>query len=201
MRDQADTGFSRHLDALLRQVPEALCAVFVDIEGEAVDISSRVDAFDARIAGAEMAIVAASARACAGALGQGELLELRIEGHERSILVRHVSEGYDLVVLLRSNVVSARAAEVSAATAIQLMAEAGLKPPPSFAVLRAVERRTSGHGVAVPTAFDEGGVRRRVEAVLGYVEEDTVVKFLVRLDNGEELVLVNEVGTGRWLRS
>lgn len=201
VRDQDVTGFTGHLTALLRQVPEALCAVFVDGEGEAVDLSSRLDAFDARIAGAELAIVMAGAREAAQKLRQGALLELRFEGSARSVIVRHVSEGYDLVVLVESDTISARAAEATAATAVALMAEAKLPPPPSYAVLRSVEYRASRTGIAMPRAFDEGGVRRRIEAVLGHREEGGEMKFLVRLDTGEELLIAREHATGRWQRS
>lgn len=199
-RDQAATGFTRHLDTLVRQLPEAVCAVFVDGEGETVDLSSRIDPFETRIAGAEMAIVLASVRAAQARLGHGEMLEVRVEGHDRSIVARTVGEGYDLVLLVRSSTISARAAEMTAATAIALLVEAGLKPPPSYAVLRSVEQRESRAGFATPSAFDENGVRRRVEAVLGHRHEDGEVKFLVRLDDGEELVIAREQATGRWRR-
>jgi hypothetical protein len=200
-RDVADTGFSRHLDALIRQVPEALCAVFVDGEGESVDLSARVDAFDARITAAELAIVLASLRRSSAKQQCGEVLELRCECPERSLIARHVSEGYDLVVLVQSDTISARAAEMTAATAIALMVEAGLKPPSSYAVLRSVEQRPSRSGLAVPRSFEESGVRRRIEAVLGHRQEGSQVRYLVRLDTGEEMMIAHDSNTGRWLRS
>jgi predicted regulator of Ras-like GTPase activity (Roadblock/LC7/MglB family) len=200
-RDQADTDFSRHLDALLRQVPEALCAVFVDAEGEAIDLASRIDPFDARVAGAEVAIVLAGARMAAARLGQGTALEIRIEGTLRSVIVRNVSSaGYDLVLLVASPSISAHAAEMAAATALALLIEAGLEPPASYAVLRSVEQKPSRTGMVVPSAFDDHGVRRRVEAVIGHRCEDGEVKFLVRLADGEELVMVQERASGRWTR-
>lgn len=199
-RDQADTSFTRHLETLLRQLPEALCAIFVDGEGEAVDLAARLDLFDARIAGAELAIVMASARMATERMRAGTTLEVRIEGAARSIIVRHVSEGYDLVVLVSAETISAHVADVTAATAIALLVEAGLDPPPSYALLRSVEQRPSRTGLSVPSAFDDFGVRRRVTSVLGHSVEGGEVKFLVRLDNGQELVLVNERATGKWTR-
>jgi predicted regulator of Ras-like GTPase activity (Roadblock/LC7/MglB family) len=199
-RDQAVTGFSGHLDNLIRQLPEALCAVFIDGEGETIDLASRLDLFDARVTGAEMAVLLASVRQSFLKLSQGETLEFRLEGSERSIIARHVSEGYDLIVLIQAATISARAAELTAAAAISLLVEAGLKPPPSYAVLRAVEQRPSRTGLLVPTAFEEGGVRRRVESILGHRADTGEAKFLVRLDDGEELVLEQENSTGKWRR-
>ena len=200
-RDQAATGFSKHLDALVRQVPEALCAVFVDGEGETIDLATRMDTFEARVVGAELAIVLASARNARLKLNEGALLELRIEGATRSVVVRTVSEGYDLTLMVNSADISARVAEVVAATALALLLEAGLKPPPSYAVLRSVEQRPSRMGIAVPTAFEEGGIRRRVEAVLGHRDDgDGVVKLLVRLAGGEELVVAHDRSVGQWRR-
>ena len=129
-RDQDATAFSKHLETLLHELPEAICAVFVDGEGETGDLASRVEPFEARIAGAEMSIVLHGLRIVRAKLGEGALIELRIEGTTRSILVRHVSVGYDLVVLLAAAAISARAAEVTAAMAVTLLNEAGLKPPP-----------------------------------------------------------------------
>jgi predicted regulator of Ras-like GTPase activity (Roadblock/LC7/MglB family) len=199
-RDQAITGFSRHLDGLLAQLPEALCAVFVDPEGETVDVSARVDPFDARVAGAEMAIVLGSARAASRKLGYGDTLEVRLESPQRSVIVRAVSEGYELVLLVGAPAISARAAELVAQTAVALLTEAGLPPPPSYATLRSVERKPSQTGMLVPAAFDDRGVRRKVTAVLGHRTEGGAVKFLVRVDTGEELLLVNEPISGRWTR-
>jgi predicted regulator of Ras-like GTPase activity (Roadblock/LC7/MglB family) len=201
-RDQDSTGFTKHLDSLVRQVPEALCAVFVDAEGEAVDLATRIDPFDARITAAESAIVLHALRASREKLGEGALLEFRIEGVDRSLIIRIVSKGYDLVLLVSGSAISGRAAEMTAATALALLVEAGLSAPPSYAVLRSVEQRPSRIGFVVPTAFEEQGVRRRVEAILGHRDDgDGHVKFLVRLDDGEELVVTHDRVLNRWQRA
>jgi predicted regulator of Ras-like GTPase activity (Roadblock/LC7/MglB family) len=201
-RDIHETGFSKLLDSLVRQLPDAVCAVFIDGEGETVDLASRVDPFDARIAGAEMAIALHTARACRDKLQEGALLEMRIEGARRSMIVRMVSEGYDLVVVVEGSAITGRVAELTASTAIALVVEAGLDPPPSYAVLRSVEERPSKTGLFVPTVFEEAGSRRRVEAILGHRDDGNgVVKFLVRLEDGEELMVVHDRASRRWLRS
>ncbi len=201
-RDFDTTAFSRHLDALVLAIPEALCAVFVDGEGETVDLASRLDPFDARVAGAEMSIVLHGLRMTREKLGEGVVIELRIEGSQRSILVRHVSRGYDLVVLLAAAAVSAQSAELTAGTALALVLEAGLKPPPTTPVLRAVEQRPSRIGFLVPSSFEENGVRRRIAVILGHRDEgDGNVRFLVRLEDGEELVVLHDRAAATWVRT
>lgn len=200
-RDLDVTSFTKHLDALLEALPDAACAVFVDGEGETVDLSSRVDPFDARIAGAECAILLFTVRAGQQKLKKGETLEFRIEADKRSIVVRTVTEGYDLIVLLDAPEISARAAELVATAAIALLKETGLPAPPTARVLRAVEERQSLSGMTMPRAFEKNGVRHKVEAVLGHRNEGDQTRFLVRLDDGEELLLSHEPLSGRWSRA
>lgn len=201
-RDFDATMFSRLLAGLVHGIPEALCAVFVDGEGETVDLASRVDPFDARIAAAEMSIVLHGLRQSREKLDEGRVLELRIEGNKRSILVRHVSKGYDLVVLLGAAAVSAHAAELAVGAASSLAREAGLTLPPATPLLRAVELRPSRIGILVPASFEENGVRHRIAAILGHRDDgDGVVRFLVRLEDGEELVVLHDRTAATWVRT
>jgi predicted regulator of Ras-like GTPase activity (Roadblock/LC7/MglB family) len=203
IRDQAATGFSEVLDELVRSVPEALCAVFVDPEGETVDLASRIDAFDARVTGAEFAVVLALVRAFAAKASAGATLEFRAEGPRRSVIVRAVSEGYDLVLLLGSPTITARAADQVALAAIQLLCEAGLPSPPSFARLRGAEapaRISSKIRGIGPLLIDDAGVQKRVEQTLGFYQGDHGTEVLVRLDDGEELLAWFDVSTNRWTR-
>lgn len=200
-RDKTATGFSRHLDTLLGQVPEALCAIFIDSEGEAIDLASCIDLFDARIAGAEMAVALSSARTMSQKLRQGDSVEVRIEGTRRSIIARHVAEECHLVVMVSTPSISAHVAEATAMTALAILTESGLKPPAAaYLVLRSVEQRPNRTGMPVPSSFEGHGVRHKVEAVLGHRNEGAEVRFLVRLDNGEELVMVHDRVNGGWKR-
>jgi predicted regulator of Ras-like GTPase activity (Roadblock/LC7/MglB family) len=202
-RDQAATGFSEVLDVLVRSVPEALCAVFVDPEGETVDLASRIDAFDARITGAEFAIVLSLARSCSAKLTSGTMLEFRAEGRRRSAIARVVSEGYDLVLLVASPTITARAADQVAIASQELLREAGLPSPPSFARLRGAEApakissRFKGFG---PVLIDDGGVQKRVEQTLGFYQGEQGTEVLVRLDDGEELLAWFDTNANRWTR-
>jgi predicted regulator of Ras-like GTPase activity (Roadblock/LC7/MglB family) len=191
------------LDELVHSIPHAICAVFVDPEGETVDLASRVDPFDARVAGAEFTIVLAAARALASKLALGETLELRVEGSQRSAIVRSVSEGYDLVVLVGAKTIAARVADAVADAAIELLREAGLPPPRSFARLRGAEvptRMSSRFQGIGPVLVEEAGVQRRVERALGFYQGEAGIEVLVRLEDGEELLVWFDSTINRWTR-
>jgi predicted regulator of Ras-like GTPase activity (Roadblock/LC7/MglB family) len=198
-RALAPTGFSPHLDALLDAVPEALAAVFIDDEGETVDLSTRVDDYEARVAGASLAQPLARARAASRASGHGQVVELRVLCDRQAVLARHVGDTTDLVTLLGAPSVAARSAARVAAAATALRSEAGLPPEASAAVLRTVEHRASGSGA--PRSFDHEGQRLRVVDVLGALRDDAQACWLVRVHTGEELLLQREAATGRWLRA
>ncbi|MEI8259266.1 MAG: hypothetical protein WCJ30_26660, partial [Deltaproteobacteria bacterium] len=69
-------------------------------------------------------------------------------------------------------------------------------------VLRAVEQRPSRIGILVPSSFEENGVRRRIAVILGHRDEgDGVVRFLVRLEDGEELVVLHDRQAATWKRT
>lgn len=196
-RALAPTGFSPHLDALLDAVPEALAAVFIDGEGETVDLATRVEDFEARVAGASLAPPLARARAASRATGHGQVVELRVLCDRASLLARHVGDDTDLVTLLAAPSVAARSAARVSAAATALRSEAGLPPSGAALVLRAVERRASGSGA--PRSFDRDGQRLRVVDVLGASAEGTQERWLVRVHTGEELLLVRDAPSGRWL--
>ncbi len=200
-RNNDPTGFTPALDELVQGLPEALCAVFVDGEGEAIDLATRIDPFDARVTGAELTILLARTGAAARSLGHGPVMELRLHGAARSILARHVGDGCDLVLMVSGQGVSAAAAERCAATAGALRTEAGICAPAALAVLHAVELRPSHAGSMVPRAFVEAGVRRRVAAVLGVREDRDGTAFLVRTAEGEEMLVVHDLAGDGWRRA
>lgn len=199
-RSLARTGFTAPLEALLRDLPGVLCATFIDSEGETIDLATRIDAFDARIAGALFALPLESVRALLAALRAGGLAELRAEGGARSMLVRHVAEGCDLVVVTRGPAIGAAVTVRCAVTAQELCAEADLPPPSHHRALQIVELRRRPDGRAAPRAFVEGGVRRWIVAVLGVAERGSRAVWLVRTSRGEELLLAHDLATDRWER-
>ena len=200
-RELLPTGFTPVLESLLRALPEALCAVFVDEEGEAIDLATRIDGFDARVAGAETAIVLSRWRALSSLRQHGPVIELQIVGGSRSLVARSVGGGYDLVVLLSTQGVTAAVSARCATAAGSLRDEAHISAPTPRSVLRAVELRPSETVGEVPRAFVEDGVRRRVAAVLGVLDEGTARAFLVRTVEGEELLVLHNRHTGQWRRA
>lgn len=194
------SGFTPALESLLLDLPEALCATFVDDEGEAIDLATRIDAFDARVAGAVFALPLESIRRLLRTQRLGTLGELRVEGGARAILVRHVAEGCDLVVLVDAPTIGVGVTVRCAVAARELCAEAGLPPPAYHRALRAVEVRRRRDGLAAPRAFVEGGVRRRVSAVLGVAHHGAQTVWLVRAAPEEEMLLAHDLAEDRWER-
>lgn len=194
------TGFTAALEALVFELPEALCAVFIDDEGEAIDLASRVDLFEARIAGAVMALPLTTLRATLRRRRLGGLSGIRLEGGSRSVLVREVASGCDLVVLLDAPGISASTFIRCAVTARELCAEARLEPPRHMHALSGVELRRRPDGLAAPRAFLDGGMRRRVIAVLGVAQHGAQIVWLVRAVPDEEVLLAHDLTTDRWDR-
>jgi len=198
-RDVATTGFTSILEGLVESLPEALCAIFVDGEGEAIDYATRIDPFEAKILGAESALPLARARALARLTNLGEILELRFDAARRAVLARQVTDACTLVLLVQSPSVRIAAVERCALAAQALCIEAGQPLPGALRVLRVVELQ-SGTDRALPQAFIDGGARRIVAAILGVQWGDACNTFLVRTDTGEEMVVEHTFATGQWRR-
>lgn len=194
------SGFTHALEALLHDLPEVLCATFIDDEGETIDLATRIDPFDARVAGAAFSLPLTTARATLRRARLGGLGELRVEGGRRSVLVRQVAIGCDLVLVIDGPGISAAASMRGAVAARELCAESGLEPPPHHHALRAVELRRRPDGLAAPRAFVEGDVRRRVVAVLGVARHGAQIVWLVRVAPDEEVLLAHDLTTDRWDR-
>lgn len=193
-RDNDETAFTPHLEALLEALPEALCATFLDAEGETIDLATRVDAFDARIYAAELALPLASMRAAGKELGVGQIRELRLVGAVRSAVVRSVTDGCDVLLILDGESALGRAAYECERAAEHLATEAGFpsRRPPSV-------RPETASGMT-PEAFLENGRARRVAAVLGAPDATLTEALLVRTEEGDECVIARDPTTERWFR-
>ncbi len=219
LRDQEATGFTLLLNALMEALPEALCAVFIDPEGESVDYAGRINPYDARVTGAEFAVILATCREGATRGGMGHALELRAEGGSKSVLVRMVSEGYDLVVLLATPSIALKAVDKTHQCAMALLRESGLPAPPSFAKLKSGEGRHSSVAMAAvipgkipgiaglcsnpdePLILMDKHGAKIVAAVVGVAPGDLERRMLVRLEDGEEALIVFDAGSNRWKRA
>lgn len=191
------TGFTEPLELLVDALPEAECATLIDDEGEAVDIATRVDPFEARVAGAVLSLPLHLARSFARKAGLGEVLGLWLIGERRAAITARVGDGLDVVLVIDGTVARERVREALAEAAESLRYEAGLA---GDAVGFAVESRRMSSGTVRPTAVVERGVRREVREVLGVLHEETVTHVLVRTDGPRELLLQYDRETGRWSR-
>lgn len=192
-----ETGFTEPLESLVTALPEALSATFIDDEGEAVDLASRVDPFEARVAGAVLALPLHLARAFARKLGLGQVLALWVVGEHRAAITAFVGDGLDLVLVVDGTVGRERVREALGETAATLRYEAGLAgDAPAFEV----EARRMSSGSDRPVAVTERGVRREVREVLGVLYEDAVTHVLVRTEGPRELLLRYDPESGRWER-
>lgn len=196
-REVDATAFTPVLEGLLKDLPDALCATFLDGEGETIDLATRLDVFDARVIAAEFALPLAHARALSKQLGSGPVLELRVGFARRAAMVRHVCEDGDLLVVLDGPTVSLRDAERCARAARALCVETGMTPIAALAVLRSVEVASDG---VTPRSFEEAGIRRRVRSVLGMFEGEGHTQFLVHTDTGEDVMVRLDRRTRLWRR-
>jgi len=196
-RDVDPTGFTEILDGLVSDLPDALCATFMDGEGETIDLSTRIDPFEARVATAELAIALARARVAATELQQGPIEEFKIAGARRSVVVRRVSEGCDLMLLITGNASLALAARACRIAARALSDEAGVAARASRPHPR--PRTAEGEAPAeVPASFLEDGLERPITTLVGVYGQQRML--LVRTNKGDEVVIVRDPATGRWYR-
>jgi predicted regulator of Ras-like GTPase activity (Roadblock/LC7/MglB family) len=192
------TGFTEPLEALVHELPEAVSATFIDEEGEAVDLATRVEPFEARVAGALLALPLHVARRFARRVGSGEVRGLWLIGETRSALTARVGEGLDLVLVIEGTVARGRVCEALAEAAASLRFEAGLAG--GEAERFAVEAVVMSSGSVRPVAVIERGVRHEVREVLGVLQEDTSLHVLVRTEGQREMLLQYDAETGRWRR-
>lgn len=203
-RDNAETGFTAALRSLVRAAPEVLAVAFVDEEGECVDYCTSLSPFEAKIAGAQLLVLATQVAAAHEVGGKPNLIT--IDCDERCLVARRAGEGYTLALLVTASVGVTNALLVTIeATLTALRVEAGIARP-TFEHGRPrlfAEVRTSPWGYA-PVVLYERGERIEVRDVLGrWMEEGGTagrVCFVVRTDRGEEIVLRYDELTDIWER-
>ncbi|MBK8482168.1 MAG: roadblock/LC7 domain-containing protein [Proteobacteria bacterium] len=96
--------FSEILDELLRELPEALGAIFIDWEGESVDHSAGdLGATNIRLVGAHWGIAYNLMRRACEQLELGTPTNLVLRFAERRVVIGRVVEGYYLVIATAAN--------------------------------------------------------------------------------------------------
>ena len=205
-RDLNESPFTAVLRSLLRGVPEVLLAVFVDEEGECIDYCSSLPPYDAKIAGAQLHVMVHEIAPAVAKLRAGKLWFVHVQGTERELLVRRVSNEYLLVVVTRPLRVEGPLRAAIDATVAALRAEGEIARPtwePHRQPILVDVREARGWGYAPDVIYDRG-VRTEILAVLGrFGEGDGGSRrdvFLVRTEHGEELTLAHRLGDGVWER-
>jgi hypothetical protein len=207
-RDQQESDFTSLLRGLLRGHPAIVAAAFVDGEGECVDYCSRVEPFEAKVAGAHLQIVTEEVRPRVAVLGGGELVQFEVYGDARDHVVRRLDEQYVMVVVVLAGHAEAGMLEDIERVARALRREAGIEAPswdPQAGPIEVQTRRAVGWSYA-PVAFRQGNARTEIAAVLGRWTErgraagGELVCFRVRTRAGIELTLAYDASQGKWLR-
>jgi hypothetical protein len=186
-RDLDRTSFTAALERLVEALPESRCVTFIDDEGEAVDLATRVDVFEARVAGAVLSLPLHVTRRFARKNGLGPVRALWIIGETRAALTCRVGEGLDLVLVLDGTLVRDRTVAALDVGADVVAEAAGIGDDPSAGFF--VDARKTLSGKLRPFAVIEQGVRREVSEVLGALDEGTVTHVLVRIDGAREVLL------------
>lgn len=204
-RDMDDTAFTPTLRALIRNVPAVIATAFVDYDGECVDYcSTAVSAFEAKVVGAHLLVLAKLVQESLGSAGGAPILT-HVVCSARELFVRRVSSDYTLVVVTRRIPHQSETVSMIETTVAALRVEAQI-PRPDFETGKRiifVDVRSSPWGFA-PTALYDRGDRIEIVDVLGRWTEGAAPKervgFLTRTERGDELVLLCDPATGRWER-
>jgi len=116
--------FQYILTNLLVDVPGAQGAVFLDPEGEAVElVSQRATAYELKLEGAYHGIFLRRAAQLAGLVGAGELERLSIAGSAVQVMSRALKGGYYLVLVMEPGTPAALAGEAMRRTSEALNRE------------------------------------------------------------------------------
>jgi len=180
--------------------------VFVDEVGECIDYATRLDPFEAQVAGAQLA--GTTADVVGSCEDVGPAISWRCVGDRRELLVQRVTPDHCLVVVVVPPGASARVVRAMAPLARALREEAGLEAPPwelHAGDPVAVETRDARGWPYAPSAYTEAGAARTAVEVIGrYVEApppqgDEAVCFRVRSE-ARELTLVHVPRENRWVK-
>jgi len=205
-RDIDESAFTGVLRSLVRGVPEALLAVFVDEEGECIDYCSSLPPFDTKIAGAQLHVMIHEIAPAVARLRGGKVWFIHVQASERDMVIRRVSDEYLLALVTRPIRVEGPLRAAIDATVAALRAEGEIARPrwePHRLPLVVDPRHARGWGYAPSVIYDRG-VRTEILAVLGRFGEGEGLQrrdvFLVRTEHGEELTLAHRLDGGVWER-
>ena len=102
--------FKKILNECLAGVPDAVAAMFLDHEGESVEVETRgCSSHDAKIIGAYAGIFLTRMERIVSGMELGTTHRLKIDFERISILTSFLQDGYYLVLVLREDALEARA--------------------------------------------------------------------------------------------
>ncbi len=205
-RDQAESAFTPILRRLLHRTTGIMAVCFVDGEGECIDYCASLSPYDVKVTGAHLRVVMTEVAVRFARIGGGESWLLHINGEERDIVARRMSDEYLLVVVLKPGGMTQRFLGGIEQTVAELRREGEIEVPewePVIDSIRVEVREAVGWPYA-PASFDDHGERVMIADVLGRWNEGSGrhgrVCFRVRTETGEELTLVHDRAFDRWER-
>jgi predicted regulator of Ras-like GTPase activity (Roadblock/LC7/MglB family) len=92
--------FAQILEELVRALPGALGAIFVDWEGEAVDSFSRASREDIRLEGAHWGVIYNQAKLFCDKLSLGRAAEVILRFDQQQVIISRVTDGYIAIITL-----------------------------------------------------------------------------------------------------
>lgn len=204
VRDANESPFAAILEQLMRGLPGAYAAAFVDEEGECVEYAGKVDAFHVKVAAAHLRVTLETLNVTR-TLGRAKWFLVR--GTRESALVYRLADHYALVVLFTRGGGFARTPRALAAALRQVSEEGAIKYegerwyPARFTLDAAGKplvwhRQTSGAGTGIRARgpIDDEVREEPVEIVgtimgLGRGERG----YRLRLAGGAEVTAIREV--------
>lgn len=203
-RDQIVSGFTRILRDVLHSAEGVLAAAFVDSEGESVDYCSRLDPFEAKIAGAQLLPVFFRLKDGAlGGLGARPRI-LHIRASKREFWIRSIGADYVLVLIARAGGIThaVRVATESAISRIKNEGRLNVELEDTKQDLRVVFRGVLGFGHA-PTEYSVNGITRRVRRVQNRWYEKRAkgqlfIVFDVETEDGRVVTLRHDTHRDHW---
>lgn len=205
-RDQVESAFTPILREMWSSVPAILAAAFVDVDGECIDYVSSLEPYEAKVNAAHLLVLVDQLRRSAARLGVREPIALEVTGDQRELWGRRISDEHLVAVVLAPGFDRAQLRELLSRAGRRFREEVGIAAPawePGGDALDVRVREAVGWPYA-PDSFVQDGVRVAIVDVMGrWLEASTEgheasVCFRVRTDEGREVTLVRDGGTGAW---
>jgi hypothetical protein len=207
-RDQMESAFTPILRRAWSASAAVLSLAFVDPEGECIDYVSSLDPFEAKVCAAHALVLVEGLRAARAKLGLSDPALLSIAGSRRELWAWRASAEYLLVAVLVPGADHSQIRGVLASASREFREEVGVPAPgwePAGGAIEVLVRPAVGWPYA-PQSFHRAGKRIVVTDVLGRwlegTDDDEIICFRVRTEEGQELTLVHDPNGEGWrLRS